>query len=69
MLLTQKVHSQRYVTRAIHKIGSFSETVCTTATSFSSKAELKSAVDSCLKLNAKGDSSNGRLWPTVQWYV
>ena len=41
----------------------------TTTKAFSSKAELKRAVDACLKLLPKGDCSNGPDGPIVEWDV
>merc|ERR1712032_569782 len=51
--------------------GSISRTVCTdaTVTAFSSTAELKGAVEACLKLSSKGDCSTGPHGPIAEWDV
>merc|ERR1719506_2313514 len=49
--------------------GSISQTACTTATGFSSREELKGAVDACLNLSPKGDCSNGPHGPIAEWDV
>ena len=49
--------------------GSISQAMCTTATTFSSKAKLKSAVDASLKLSPKGDCSNGPHGPIGEWDI
>ena len=50
--------------------GSISRKVCTTtAAVFSSRAELKGAVDACLKLSPRGDYSNGPHGPIAKWDV
>ena len=46
-----------------------SGSVCTLTALFSSKKELKSAVDACLKLDPKGDCSTGLHGPIAEWDV
>ena len=47
--------------------GSISQTACTIT--FSSKAELQSAVDACLKLSPAGDCNKGQHGPINEWDV
>merc|ERR1712032_1650977 len=50
--------------------GSISRTACiTTPTAFSSQAELRDAVDTCLKLSPEGDCKKGPHGPIAIWDV